>query len=102
MWQWLRQRERSLATDDPTAPSGQAWPLALIGAIIGGILGWLTGSGALPHPAFLPIPADAPLQTTLICAAITALVTGILGLLADLSDRRQADDLSTYQPHPES
>lgn len=101
MGRWYRSGTRNQGRHDAKMPGGQVWSLAVVGALIGAILGWLTASGALPHPAFLPIPENALLPTTLSCAAIGALISGVLGFLADLSDRWQAADTSTNDDHAE-
>ena len=99
MGRWHRLRTQNQSLSDAETPGEQSWSLAAVGALIGAILGWLTASGALPHPAFLPIPENALLTTTLVCAAIGALVSGLLGLLADLSDRSHAADTVTDESH---
>ncbi len=101
MRRWYQPRTHNQALDDAAIPGEQVWSLAAGGTLIGAILGWLTASGALPHPAFLPIPENAILTTTLVCAALGALVSGLLGLLADLSDRSHAADTGTDESHAE-
>jgi len=65
-------------------------PLAFLVAIVGGIAGWLLSAGALPRPGFFPLPPGAPLQATLLFAALGLLGGGILGGIAHLADRTQA------------
>lgn len=88
------QRWRARHENDNTRPaaapiSASAGPLAFLGAVVGGLGGWLTSAGAVPHPAFLPIPPGEPLKTGLIVAALGLLAGAILGGLADLADRSQ-------------
>ena len=99
MGRWYRRRTQKQESAAVETPGEQFWSLAALGALIGALLGWLTASGALPHPAFLPIPANAIPATALVCAAIGALVSGVLGLIADLSDRAQATDAPTDEGH---
>lgn len=99
MRNWYRRQIRNKEAAAAERPGAQSWSLAAVGALIGAILGWLTASGALPHPAFLPIPDNAILPTTLVCAAIGALSSGLLGLLGDLSDRWHAADTVTGEGH---
>ena len=99
MGRWYQPRTRNQESAAAETPGEQVWTLAALGALIGALLGWLTASGALPHPAFLPIPANAILTTTLVCAAIGALISGLLGLIADLSERSQAADTLTDEGH---
>ncbi|HEY8597949.1 MAG TPA: hypothetical protein VIL85_05930 [Thermomicrobiales bacterium] len=101
MGRWRRSQPRNQGRNDAEMPGEQVWSLTAMGVLIGAILGWLAASGALPHPAFLPIPENAVLTTTLACAACGAVISGSLGLLADLSDRWQAADTITDESHAE-
>lgn len=101
MVRWNRLRTETQGRDEAAMPGEQVWSLAAIGALIGAIVGWLTASGALPHPAFLPIPQNAIVMTTLVCTAIGAISSGVLGLIADISDRWQAADTISDEDQPE-
>ncbi len=81
--------EPGVANPAPIAAVAQAGPLAFLGAIVGGIAGWLLSAGAVPRPDFLPVPPGAPLQATLLFAALGLLGGGILGGIAQLADRTQ-------------
>jgi len=76
--------EPGVANPAAIAAVAQAGPLAFLGAIVGGIAGWLLSAGAVPRPDFLPVPPGAPLQATLLFAAL-----GLLGGIAQLADRTQ-------------
>ena len=102
MGRWDRLRTENQDLRDAEMPGEQVWSLAAVGALIGAILGWLTASGALPHPAFLPIPENAAGTTTLACAAIGALASGLLGLIADRSDRWQAAETAKDEGRTEN
>jgi hypothetical protein len=99
MGRWNQERTGNQESTAAERPGEQVWTLAALGALIGALLGWLTASGALPHPTFLPIPANAILTTTLVCAAIGAFISGILGLIADLSERAQATETLADEGH---
>lgn len=67
--------------------------MALLGLLIGGILGWLLSSGAMPTPAWLPVTPGESLRAALIFGVLGALVAGGLGLLVDLGAKIiEADD----------
>jgi hypothetical protein len=99
MGRWYRRQTRDQEPAEAEMPGEQVWSLAAVGALIGAILGWLTASGALPHPDFLPIPDNAILTTTLVCATIGALSSGLLGLIGDLSNRWHTADSITDDGH---
>lgn len=92
MQRWRARRIEDNTPHVSAMPVENIGPLAFLGAIVGGIGGWLTSSGALPHPAFLPIPPGEPFKTGLIVAALGLLAGAILGGLADLADRSQIED----------
>jgi hypothetical protein len=81
--------EEEVARQPPIAAGARAEPLAFLGAVVGGIVGWLLSAGAVPHPDFLPAPPDQPLQAALVFAALGAFGGGILGGIARLADRTQ-------------
>ena len=99
MGRWYRRQTQKQESAAIETPGEQVWSLVALGALIGALLGWLAASGALPHPAFLPIPANAIPATTLVCATTGAFISGLLGLIADLSDRAQATDAPTGEVH---
>lgn len=82
------------------AAVAHAGPLASLGAIIGGIAGWLLSTGALPRPNFLPAPPGEPLQAACIFAALGLLGGGILGTIAYLADRAYETETASI-PTPE-
>ncbi len=90
----LTRRKNITAKSHPAAIAAvaHAGPLAFLGTIVGGIAGWLLGAGALPRPDFLPAPPGAPLQATLLYAAVGLLGGGILGGIAHLADRTQEQE----------
>ncbi len=69
------------------AAVAHAGPLAFLGALVGGIAGWLLSAGALPRPDFLPAPPGEPLQAALLFAVLGLVGGGILGTIAHLADR---------------
>lgn len=75
-------------------------PLAFLGAIVGGIAGWLLSAGAVPRPGFLPTLPAEPLQAALLLAVLGLLGGGILGGIAYLADRTQAAE-TPPPPTPE-
>jgi hypothetical protein len=74
---------------DAIAAVAHAGPLAFLGAIVGGIAGWLLSAGAVPRPSFLPPPPGASLEGALLFAALGLLGGAILGSIAYLADRTQ-------------
>ncbi|MCU1283782.1 MAG: hypothetical protein JWO13_132 [Acidobacteriales bacterium] len=54
------------------------------GVVLGGVLGWLTGIGALALPGFGPLLAAGPLMTALAGAAAGTAVGGLAGALIGL------------------
>ncbi len=99
-WGWRGQRARDEGVSGAEFTGSQAGPLALLGGIIGGISGWLMSSGALPHPASLPIPPVEPLRTALVLGALGALVAGLLGVLTDWAAKGEQQEAETIAPSP--
>jgi hypothetical protein len=58
-----------------------------IGAVVGGALGWLTGSGAFTFPGLDSFIASGPIVAALAGVGVGGAVGGILGALVDLRIR---------------
>lgn len=98
-WQQRARQPRADEPDDVGFAGSQVGPLALLGLLIGGILGWLLSSGALPTPGWLPITPGEPLRAALIFGTLGALAAGGIGLLADLGAKiMQAEEAQAPPP----
>ena len=87
---WVQRARRpaqTMTAHDNSFAGSQIGPLAFLGLIIGGIVGWLLASGAMPTPGWLPVTPGEPLRAALIFGAIAALGGGGIGLLIDISER---------------
>lgn len=76
------QNQRGLQGKD-TQPSGDVGSIAGVGAMMGGLAGFLLGLAALAIPGIGPVLAAGPMAAALAGAGLGALTGGFLGALMD-------------------